>query len=140
MLYNGSSQIMIFQRKNMAFNSILFVIIVHRIGFLLLAISSGVNVFLPMIFERETDVDFARSMYAKLLLVSRLGILLLFITGPFRLGYNIPQYIWVKLILVTILLLLFTVWRVTYDDKKYREKNVVRVVLIIITATVGLII
>ena len=124
----------------MELNSILLVIIIHRVGFILLIITSGVNVFLPIMFDRESDYEFAQKTYGKLLLVARLGILFLIITGPIRLSYNIPEYIIVKLILAFLVLLSFTILKVEYDDVKFKEKNIVRIVIVLITATTGLLI
>ncbi len=121
----------------MEFSTILLVIIFHRIGFILISIATGVIVMLPHIFQYDEDREFAERTMKILLKVSKLGLYLLVTSGLIRLSYNIPTYITIKLFFATIIIYLYFLYSIPYDDKNYLRKNILRLLIIAITATIG---
>ena len=124
----------------MAISFIFIVVLIHRIGVIFLAISSVVITILPNIFDQEIDYEFASNAYVGLLRFCKIGLLMLIVSGLIRLTFSIPEFIIVKLFFVLIVISLVFFKKVSYNNNNFMFYSLLRVISVIVTATVGLLI
>ena len=117
---------------------LVLVIIFHRIGMIILFISSAVCPFLPIIFPDERDQPFAKRTYLYLYKVSIIGLTILGITGPIRLSYGIPKFFIFKALGIVTVFYLFLFKRNEYQNPDFVKYASYRIAAVITTATIGL--
>ena len=114
------------------------IIILHRIGTIVTMVGALVLPVLPKIFSQEADQQFMDRSYTFLLWLTRIGLMILAISGLWRLSYGIPSAFPIKALFITIDFYLYTKPPVKPVDSKYPEVSLLMALLLFATAGVGL--